>query len=265
MAPGEEAGLPGHEVRRGGGEVDHQRPDLVETSGAAGRHVAEEPLPDAGIAEGDRVHVGHEPAGRDRVDLDRVAGPLHGESPRETRDPTLGCRVDTVAGQAHLREHRGDVDDLAGLLGDQVRRGGPAAVEGADQVDLEDSPEVLGRHLGERSHPRDPRVVDDDVKPPQLGHGALHERLHLRVGGHVGDDREGPATGRGDQAGGLVEIGLRARGERHVGPGPRERDRHRSSQAPAGAGDDGHAAVEPHRREGAAIGRGNRAAPDACR
>ena len=60
----------------------------------------------------------------------------------------------------------------------------------------------------------------------------------------VAGDGEAAAALVAHEAGGLVDLALRARGGDDVGAGVGERDGHRAAEAAAGAGDDGDAAVE---------------------
>ena len=170
--------------------------------------------------------------------------PLRGEGAREGHDSALGGRVGAIAGEPDLAQHRGDVDDLPRPLLDQRRRRRAAAVEDTDQVDLKDPGELPRLHLRHRSHARDPRVVHHDVKPAQGVGGPLHQRLHLGVDADIGGDGQGAAPALLDLARGLVEIPLRARGDRDVRARLRQGQRHGPPEPAARAGDDGHPTLE---------------------
>src|SRR5262245_63921646 len=75
LAAVDEHRLAGHEVGGGGGQVDHERPQLLGAPGAPRGNLAQQPLARLLVGEGVLVHRGHEPAGRDRVHLDVVASP----------------------------------------------------------------------------------------------------------------------------------------------------------------------------------------------
>src|SRR5262249_14538089 len=168
VAAVEEDRLARHEVRARRGEIYGEWPDLLGPPDAASRDVAGQALVDGGDGERLVGHVGLEPARRDRVDLHVVPRPLHAERARERDDAALPRAVDRVARQADLAEHRGDVDHLAGLLRDQVGRGGPTAVEDSRQVHVEHEAPVLRRHLDQGRDLRHARVVDDDVEAAEL-------------------------------------------------------------------------------------------------
>ena len=259
MAAVEKDRLARHVVGRRRGQVHEQGPDLLEPSGAARGNVAQEPLAYAGVIERLGVHVGHEPAGGDRVDLHVVARPLDAQGARERDHAALGGGVRGVSGQARRAEHRGEIDDLARLLGDQPRGGRSAPVEHADQVHLDRAAELFGRHLGHRADVGDARVVHEDVEPSQPVDRALDQGFHLRVLGHVGRNREGAPAAPLDLVGRLFEVGNGASGQRDVGARLGEGQGHRPPEAAARAGNDGDLAVQPERVHRGAIGRGNRA------
>src|SRR5262245_58897363 len=167
MAPVEEDGLAGHEVRGGRGQVDGQGADLLGPADPSGRNVTYKTLSDPLVPPGRRRHLRVEPAGRDAVHLDVVARPFHAQGPREGDDRPFGGRVDGVPGQADRSEHGRNVDDLPRPLGDEVWCRGPAAVNDAEQVDVHQEAPFLRRPLDQRLDPGQTRVVHDDVEPAQ--------------------------------------------------------------------------------------------------
>src|SRR5947207_15820133 len=81
VAPVEEHGLAGHEVRPRGREKDDEWSDLLEPSGPPHRDVARDALVDPRVAERAPVHVGDEPPRRARDHLHLVALALQAERP----------------------------------------------------------------------------------------------------------------------------------------------------------------------------------------
>ena len=118
------------------------------------------------------------------------------------------------------------------------------------------------------------RVLDDDGKAAALVHGVDQGCgiAELSVGARVGDDRagqvtfgqsvtqvgleaDGSAAGRNDlipQRVGAGTGGVVVNGQGHALVG--QRRRHRAAQPPAGAGDQGHTALELHQCFPAATG-----------
>src|SRR5207249_4761943 len=209
--------------------------------------VAREPLVDPRVRKRLVGHGRGEPSRGDRVHLDRVAGPLDAERACERDHAALGRGVDRVAGEPHLPQHRGDVDDLARRLRDEVGGRRAATVEGAREVHVHHEAPVRCGHLGERRDLGDARVVDHDVEPAELADGARHQRLDLGVARDVRGHDQGAPTRRLDASRGLLEVFLRARRQGHVGAGPGERDGDRPTEPPAGAGDDGDLVRERQR------------------
>src|SRR5947208_7106984 len=108
MAAVQEDRLTGHEGRRLRRQIDGQGPDLLGPPDPAHGDVSRETLVDLRVRERGIGHVRGEPARRDRVHLDPVAGPLDAEGPREGDDAALGGGVEGVAGQPHLPQDRRD-------------------------------------------------------------------------------------------------------------------------------------------------------------
>src|SRR6266481_1691215 len=115
VAAVEKKRLAGHEIGARRREIDRQRTDLLGPPDPPRRNVTRQPLIDRRIRKSLVGHVGREPAQR----------------ARERDDATLRRSIDRVTWQAHLTEDRGDVDHLAGLLGDQVGRRRATSVEHA--------------------------------------------------------------------------------------------------------------------------------------
>jgi hypothetical protein len=126
-------------------------------------------------------------------------------------------------------------------------------VHRAHQVHLHHGAEIGDVHLREGLVAQDSRVVDEDIDPAPGVDGLLHHGLHRGKVGHRGAVGQGFAPGGAD----LVHHRLRRRDraaravhrapevvDHHPGPAGGQGQRMLTSQAAAGAGHDGHAAVE---------------------
>ena len=127
---------------------------------------------------------------------------------------------------------------------EQMGRRRLAEHERGRDVEVERALERADARIEERGGHRAARVVHDDVEPPELAHGLLHQRCEGVVLVHVArnDDglaAHGPYVGRD-----LVELFLGARRDRHVGAGLGVGARDRGADAPAGTGHDRDLAVE---------------------
>src|SRR5690606_8224282 len=91
-----------------------------------------------------------------------------------------GVRVALLAGD------RGDVDDAAVAVGDQVRHHRPAAQEGAGQVDVDNAAPLLGAQLPDLGVVAgNAGIVDQDVDLAEGRQGRLHGGLDGVRGGDI--------------------------------------------------------------------------------
>src|SRR3954471_7732369 len=179
-----------------------------------------------------RAQRGDVDAARCELGVERLAHPDYAELRRAVRRHPRG---------GHQPEPRGGVDDVrAATLAQHARDEGRDAVGHAEQVDVDDPPPVVDRGVLDVARVPDARVVVQDVDGAVLVEDARGERLD---GGRVGDVepvRHGGTDVVRDALGALsVEVGtvdLRAELGEQARGGP--------ADARAGAGDDGHRAVE---------------------
>ena len=202
----------------------------------------------AGVLVGEERHP-LRPAGADGVYRDAAAGPLQRQRPRQVHHAGLGGAVGGAVGHPPLRQQRDDVDDAARALREHRRGGGAAGQVDARQVHVQHPPPLLRRDLRERLGEGQVVGVHQDVQPSQLRDGALHQRLHVRLGGGVdrlgeplaveGPDLVGAGVGRH-----LLALGAGRRGDGDVGAGLGEGDGDGAADGPGGADDEGRLAAE---------------------
>src|SRR5690606_32482207 len=87
------------------------------------------------LAQGGGV-VGGDIAGGDGVDVDAPMGPFAGEQAGDAGQPAFGGRVGRHANAALEGQHRGDVDDLAGAIGQHAPRGCLREEEGCLEIEV---------------------------------------------------------------------------------------------------------------------------------
>jgi len=129
--------------------------------------------------------VGSECSGRDRINLDTLAGPFRRKRFGELQQGTLGCRV---GNQHRLAENAGcrcDIYDLARALADKVLTG--RASQGCGRIDVychDIVPDIL--FLFEKTAGRcDSGVVHDDVEPSEVIDGFPGQLCHALGVKHV--------------------------------------------------------------------------------
>lgn len=76
----------------------------------------------------------------------------------------LGGSIGRDSLSSEFGHHGADVDDLSMSFLDHIRDDGLGNDEGCDQVDINDSSEVRGRHLRHRNSLDDAGIVDKDIK-----------------------------------------------------------------------------------------------------
>ena len=163
---------------------------------------------------------------------------------------TLGRAVGDEPAVAQAADGGGDVDDRPFVARvEQMRRRGLAEHERSRDVEVERPLEESGARVEKRTRHRATRVVDDDVEPAQLLHGArddVDDRVVVVDVGRQHDRLPAEPTNIGRD---LVELFLRAGREHDVGTRVRERAGDLGADSTAGAGDDRDLAVEPERVE----------------
>src|SRR5262245_29751307 len=154
------------DVRRvGGGLRDLPAPRLIRTDlgHLVGVEAVGEALGAVAVGGGD---VRPDPARAEHGDPDLAAlgGELEAQRLAQRHDRGLGRVVGAHAGQVIEAGRRRRVDDVADVVGAQVRQEGPEAVDHAEEVDGEDPFEVLQRQLGDgQAAAADAGVVADQV------------------------------------------------------------------------------------------------------
>src|SRR5262249_2355162 len=141
------------------------------------------------------VEVGHDPAGRDRVDADALEGKLEPERLGELDD---ACFRHGICGRAlgdAEAEHRGDVDDGAALAGGKhPPRRLLRPEEHRIEIGADDAPPLRFRKLQRAARMRDAGIVDQDGDGAERLLGFVecaHHRLAIE---DVGPDRDGAAA-----------------------------------------------------------------------
>ena len=138
-----------------------------------------------------------------------------------------------------MRGDRGGIDDLAaGALGDHLLGRGLDAVDDAEDVDVEDLPQVVGRHVQEGLDLGDARVGDHDVDAAELVGGPVDEREDGVAVGDVGRYRDRAATGVGDLLGDRLGSRLVHVADGDGVPVAGQPQRDPPADPPAGTGDD---------------------------
>src|SRR5690606_10160001 len=147
----------GDEVGAGCGQQAGQRHQFGDVPHALGGDAAHPAVQQVGRLQHRALRVGGERAGGDAVDLDVVAGPLRGQRLGEPHHRALGGGVADQAGLAAHAGGRGDVDDLAAALGDEVASGGLGQRHRGDDVDLQGAAPLcdgFGGEVGGRGQDR---------------------------------------------------------------------------------------------------------------
>jgi hypothetical protein len=156
----------------------------------------------------------------------------------------LGGAVRGLQRDTPLAESGGHVDQdpVTGRL--QVRQCRLHPVDLAEQVDIDDSPQFLRRHLLDGAVGADPGVVDPGVDPAERPHGALGEGLDLPVVGYIGRHGQASPAEALHLADQRVERGPAACGEDDARAAVREQARSLPPDAGPCAGDDDYLLCE---------------------
>jgi uncharacterized protein len=153
-------------VGREGEEVDDHRRHVLGLE-APGRRLRSGPSSGmAGMAE-----LGLDAPGEDRSHPHAALAEVEHGGLGHPQKTELAGVVGGAAGHRVLAGERGDVDDPARAARLEKPRRGAQAVEGAEQVGLDDLPEGLARELVDRAEGPDAGVVDQEVEPAALGLG----------------------------------------------------------------------------------------------
>ena len=108
------------------------------------------------------------------------------------------------------------------------------------QVDLQHAIPVLGAHLGHCFDPFDAGIVDQNIDLAEAIDDLLHHGADAVLIGDITTHAEDLPAVLAQFSGYLIQIGLRAAGDRHVRTGARQRTGNRTSQPLAAARDHGH-------------------------
>src|SRR4029453_3012297 len=120
-----------------------------------------------------------------------------------------------LADVALLPDHRADVDDPAVAAVQHVLEHGPAQVEGAGQVDVDDPVPVLHRHLADGAVDGDAVVVAQDVHPAVLVQDLGDDPLTVGRDPDVALVDGRPLVGGGERLGRVGPMGV---ADRHLDP-----------------------------------------------
>jgi hypothetical protein len=188
-----------------------------------------------------------------RVDPDAPRYQILGKPLSEGDDGTLGGGVVQEPWLRLVRLDRGGVDDACAWSHVRDRRLGEP--EHSVEVGFQDAVELLGRDVGyaARLHHLVGGVVDEDVYPPELVHGLLHDGLAVGLAPDVAGHPNRLPAGLLYHASRLPGVGLffLEVGDQDVRALPGEGKGHGPPDPRVAAGDDGLLALEP---AGAAVG-----------
>ena len=118
------------------------------------------------------------------------------------------------------------------------------AVVGAEEVDVDNSAQLVWVGVGEGSHAGDAGVVDEDVEATVMTDRLLDQAFDIRLSGHVRGDSDRVATGSPDLLHTLAQLRPAARGDHNTRALAGEELGGRPSDASASARNQGHAAPE---------------------
>lgn len=234
-------GVPGHEARRVGGEVQRRAGELVGLRVAAERGAARHQGAELLVAHQRRGELRlHQPR-RDGVDADAGRAQLGGQRLGHRDDRRLGHAVHALHRRRAQARHAGHVDDGArGVARGEVPHHLAGGEEVAAGVDLEGLVPGGVLHLEHRPEVRvGGGVVHQHVHLAELLHRLGDEALHvLQLAGVGGDGQRAAALLRDARGHRLEGVGL-ARGQHHLRPGAGEGEGDGLPDAAGGSGDDG--------------------------
>ena len=236
-------GRAGHVARGVAGQVHRERPEILRLAEIAQRDVG------AGSFDHLRMNLGpalvrlrHEAARQDGVDRDLVDRPVgrHGAGELQHRPLRRFVVPSRDASPGDQGIDRCDVDDPSPLAPLDHRRAEPPRAEhAAGEIQVDQLTPLVERHrfrgdvLAPAAH-----VVDENVDRGVSFQGRLTRLLAFGGLADVGRDGPGlPAEGA-NVAGRLLQAGLIAADEDHVGPRVGDRDRHFPPQPATAAGDE---------------------------
>ncbi len=189
--------------------------------------------------------------GRDRIDAYPERAELERHPLDEPDEPRFRGAVVRAALPGEVGGVRGDADDRAALAGSHPFRDQPADVEGALEIDVEDSMPALRRQLEEGDRLPDPGDRGERLDRALVGLHGLDGDGDLLPGPHVGpvggDRASGPfdlghnvVTGQDVERGDRVAVACEAPGDLGAHPLPRSGDecysaRHEASAQPTRA------------------------------
>ena len=198
-------GLAVHEPGPARRQVQHDRCDLLRSSGPAERSGEPE------LAEPVRELGGHRGVNQPRhndVCRDRPVAVLLGDGPREAPQAALARRVCRLGRHPAIGQ-RPDEHDPAAASGQELLDRAPGQQERAGQVHREDPIERLGRRVDQQLVTVDAGVVDARRRSSERIERLVHEPLNVGLDRHVRPDRQhpvdvhrGPAAGRDPRAAG---------------------------------------------------------------
>ena len=171
---------------------------------APGGGATEDP-PVAGLEIGTglqrRGQVRRNPAGRKRVDLDVVLGPLDGQHAGELLEGGLRGGVGRHRRHPQKGGHGADVEDLAPTGPDHVPSHLLRQEEGPLQVGVKDGIPFCRGIVQRRAADVHPGIVDQDVDPAEPRHDRFHGAGDGVQVGHIQRHREGLPPGAAFAAG----------------------------------------------------------------
>ena len=125
-------------------------------------------------------------ARQDGVHSDVGGSELLGEALGQSDYAKFGGRVRRAKRVTETARRRGQVDDRAPAGGLEQRHGKVRAQELPGQADVDGAPPILRFDiLDAAGRPRDPRIVDQRVKPAKGGFDVVEQARHVRFGRYV--------------------------------------------------------------------------------
>ena len=174
-----------------------------------------------------------------------LAGPLAGRHAGHHQHRRLRRAVGHAAGVGREPADRGDVDDAARALGQELARGGPHAVEDAGLHDADRFvPGLVGRLRDGRADVADARVVDDDVEASEIARDGCERRVDLCRDAHVDRVAACLHAKRAQRLGRPLARGRVPLGDRDVAALGRELVRDGEAETGTGSRDDGDAPLK---------------------
>jgi len=200
------------------------------------------------VGQEEAVLLGQEEARGDRVDADVpgvVLAHVNGQPLREVADRGLGGRVRRDLRQRAKGVHAGDVQDVAGLLLGHQLAEDLGRQQGAQEVQVEDETDRVGRQIEERHLGRGGRflliaacAVDQDVDLAERRDDLVPGLLDRGLVQDVARDGDRRAALGLDRVGHLRRRGFGQVQDRHLGAACGQGLGHRAAQNPAATGYD---------------------------